>query len=70
MHHCIITLTNEKIPGSNLFIILTLFYLMDFEEFKNKKEEHLLGGGSDKQKQHKAKEKMNAFERKQRRESN
>ncbi|HJT85777.1 MAG TPA: acyl-CoA carboxylase subunit beta [Nitrososphaeraceae archaeon] len=63
MNHCIITLTNEKIPGSNLFIILTLFYLMDFEEFKNKKEEHLLGGGIDKQKQHKAKEKMNAFER-------
>ena len=36
---------------------------MDFQEFKNKKQEHLLGGGLDKQKQRKEKGKMNAFER-------
>ena len=36
---------------------------MDFQEFKNKKEEHLLGGGIEKQKQRKQKGKMNAFER-------
>src|SRR5687768_6484333 len=36
---------------------------MDFQEFKNKKQEHLLGGGIEKQKQRKQKGKMNAFER-------
>ena len=36
---------------------------MNFEEYKNKKKEHLTGGGIDIQKQRKEKGKMNAFDR-------